>query len=378
MAEGHDISIEKQLKQAHQQERRWYNIRGISRVIVWLIALLAVDFIIDWGLFAKTGMSGGIGIFLLLVNLGVLGWVLWHEWLRHIKSYDAVTTALDVEKRHPGLTSLLVSYMQLKDGPSSDQENVSQDLINAMRDQAIERSRPRPGRLRWASVAAVTAAVAAVLLLWLPGALQRHAVSVVPEIKRQEIGRQILGRIERVTGRACAPEESLPALNRLAQRTGVRRVVVLPGGIAESLHLPGGIVVLNRTLIEDHEDPAVAAGHILLERARAEAKDPLAELLDHAGPVASFRLLTTGQMTPESLDRYAETAMSAPRPALADDAVLAVFAQAAVPSSPFAYAQDVTGESVLGLIEADPMTGRTLEPVIPDRDWIRLQGICDG
>ena len=140
MAEGHDISIEKQLKQAHQQERRWYNIRGISRVIVWLIALLAVDFIIDWGLFAKTGMSGGIGIFLLLVNLGVLGWVLWHEWLRHIKSYDAVTTALDVEKRHPGLTSLLVSYMQLKDGPSSDQENVSQDLINAMRDQAIERS----------------------------------------------------------------------------------------------------------------------------------------------------------------------------------------------------------------------------------------------
>ena len=142
MAEGHDISIEKQLKQAHQQERRWYNIRGISRVIVWLIALLAIDFIIDWGLFAKTGMSGGIGIFLLLVNLGVLGWVLWHEWLRHIKSYDAVTTALDVEKRHPGLTSLLVSYMQLKDGPSSDQENVSQDLINAMRDQAIERSRP--------------------------------------------------------------------------------------------------------------------------------------------------------------------------------------------------------------------------------------------
>ena len=71
MAEGHDISIEKQLKQAHQQERRWYNIRGISRVIVWLIALLAVDFIIDWGLFAKTGMSGNIGVFLLLVNIGI-------------------------------------------------------------------------------------------------------------------------------------------------------------------------------------------------------------------------------------------------------------------------------------------------------------------
>jgi len=142
MAEGHDISIESRLKQAYQQEKRWYNIRGASRLVVWLIALLAVDFIIDWGLFAKTGMSGNIGVFLLLVNIGILGWVLWHEWLRYLRPYDPVTTSLDVEKHHPGLRSLLVSYMQLKDGPGSDQENVSQSLIDAMRDQAIERSRP--------------------------------------------------------------------------------------------------------------------------------------------------------------------------------------------------------------------------------------------
>ncbi len=142
MAEGHDISIENRLQQAYQQERRWYNIRGASRLVVWLIALLAVDFIIDWGLFAKTGLSGNIGVFLLLVNIGILGWVLWHEWLRYLRPYDPVTTSLDVEKQHPGLRSLLVSYMQLKDGPGSDQDNVSQSLIDAMRDQAIERSRP--------------------------------------------------------------------------------------------------------------------------------------------------------------------------------------------------------------------------------------------
>ena len=142
MAEGHDISIENRLHQAWQQEWRWYCIRGASRFVVWLIALLAVDFIIDWGLFAKTGMSGNIGIFLLLVNIAVLGWVLWHEWLRHLKPFDPIATSLDVEKRHPGLTSLLVSYTQLKDGPGEDQGNVSQALIDAMRDQAIEQSRP--------------------------------------------------------------------------------------------------------------------------------------------------------------------------------------------------------------------------------------------
>lgn len=142
MAEGHDISIENRLHQAWQQEWRWYCIRGASRLVVWLIALLAVDFIIDWGLFAKTGMSGNIGLFLLLVNIAILGWVLWHEWLRHLKPYDPISTSLDVEKRHPGLTSLLVSYTQLKDGPGADQDNVSQALIDAMRDQAIEQSRP--------------------------------------------------------------------------------------------------------------------------------------------------------------------------------------------------------------------------------------------
>lgn len=141
MAEGNDITIENRLHQAWQQEWRWYCIRGASRFVVWLIALLAIDFIIDWGLFAKAGMSGNIGVVLLLVNIGVLGWVLWHEWLRYLKPYNPVTTSLEVEKRHPGLTSLLISYTQLKDG-AKDQPNVSQALIEAMRTQAIERSRP--------------------------------------------------------------------------------------------------------------------------------------------------------------------------------------------------------------------------------------------
>ncbi len=242
--------------------------------------------------------------------------------------------------------------------------------------EAIRRARPHPGRLRWISVGATAALVLALLTLWMPGALRRHAVSVVPDIKRQEIGETVLTRIERVSGKACTSEETAPVLARLAQRTGVRRIAILPGGIPESLLLPGGIVLLNRALIEDHEDPAVAAGHVLAERARAETLDPLAELLTHAGTGASFRLLTTGSLTPEIVDRYAERVLAQPRSELPDDALLAVFGQAAIPSSPYAYARDITGETVLPLIEADPMAGRKLEPVLPDRDWVLLQAIC--
>ena len=62
MAEGQDTGIEQRLRQAYREERRWYNIRGASRLTLWLIALLAVAFLIDWGLFAKTQMSGITGL----------------------------------------------------------------------------------------------------------------------------------------------------------------------------------------------------------------------------------------------------------------------------------------------------------------------------
>ncbi|MFC3615703.1 hypothetical protein ACFORG_18260 [Lutimaribacter marinistellae] len=282
-----------------------------------------------------------------------------------------------IERQNPGAFPALYH----PDGDNGEtleidkSETMMIEAIDRLQD-AVRRARPHPGRLRWISVAATVSLVLALLTFWMPGALQRHAVSVVPPIKRQEIGETVLDRIERVSGQACTSEETTGALARLAQRTGVRRIVILPDGVPDSLHLPGGIVLLNRELIEDHEDPAVAAGHVLAERARAETFDPLAELLSHAGIGASFRLLTTGALTPEILDRYAERVLAQARPDLSDEALLSVFGQAAIPSSPYAYARDITGETVLPLIEADPMAGRTLEPVLPDRDWVLLQTIC--
>lgn len=242
--------------------------------------------------------------------------------------------------------------------------------------RAIERARPHPGRLRWASVGGVVAAVVALLVFWLPGALQSHVVSVLPQIKRQEIGEMVLRRIERVSGRACNARDAQASLRALAQRTGVRRVVILPAGVQESLGLPGGIVLLNRALVEDFEDPAVAAGYIIAERARAAQQDPMDELLDRTGTVAAFRLLTTGGLTPGQIDTYTEQVLSEPRPEIADEPLLQSFAQARLPSTPYAYARDITGETVLPLIEADPMAAEPLDQVLPDRDWVRLQNIC--
>ncbi len=244
--------------------------------------------------------------------------------------------------------------------------------------QAIERARPRPGRLRLASTLTAIALVAALLVLWLPGALTRHAVRVVPEIQRQAIGQAMLGRIERVAGRACASADTTPVLTRLARRTGVRRLVVLRAGLLDARHLPGDIVLLNKALIEDFEDPAVVAGYILAERTRAGDADPLEALLRASGMVATLQLLTTGKLTRDTLDRYAEQVLVAPPAPLADAQLLSAFETAKVASTPYAQARDITGETVLPPIEADPMAGQTPEPVISDRNWVLLQSICGG
>ena len=132
-------TIENKLRQAWHQERRFVNVRGASRLLIWIVAMLVVDFLIDWGVVFRARVEGRFGVLLLVVNIAILIWVLWHEWLRHLKPFDPVLVALDVEAKHPELSSVLVSYTQLK-GPMANQPNVSADLIAAMRDQAIERT----------------------------------------------------------------------------------------------------------------------------------------------------------------------------------------------------------------------------------------------
>ncbi|MBE1285003.1 MAG: hypothetical protein GJ676_16950 [Rhodobacteraceae bacterium] len=256
-------------------------------------------------------------------------------------------------------------------------EDTMIDAIEKVR-SAIDKSRPHPGRLRLFSVIASLALIGSLIFFWLPGAMLRHTVNVVPDIQRKAIGQALLGRIERVSGPVCSTPETAPILTRLADRTGVRQIAVMSAGVTSSLNLPGGIILLNRSLIEDPEDPAVAAGAVLVEKARAEARDPLAELLSFGGPMTTFQLLTTGKLNHASMDHFTEQLLVAPRPVLRDEQILAQFAQTAIPSTPYAYAVDVTGEDVLGLIEADPMSGRDLEPVLSDRDWVLLQTICGG
>lgn len=258
-----------------------------------------------------------------------------------------------------------------------DDEAQMIEAIETLR-RAISRSRPRPGRLRWLGGLASVAVALLLMVFWLPGALQDHTLRVVPKAKRVAIGNALLRRVERVSGPGCADAEGRNALARLGARLQAGNLAVLPAMTQPSLLLPGQLILLDRSVIEDFEEPDVAAGYILNEDTRRARTDPLRDLLEHVGLRENFRLLTTGNLAPEALESYAEYLMTRPAPTAPLEPLLARFERAELRSTPYAYARDITGETVLPLIEGDPMSGRATQPLLTDADWLRLQNICGG
>ncbi|MDE9450975.1 hypothetical protein J3R80_10905 [Aliiroseovarius sp. Z3] len=245
--------------------------------------------------------------------------------------------------------------------------------------RVVERRRPHPGRLRHWITAGLFCLLLALCVFWMPGALRGYTVSVVPEPTRDAIGQRILNRIGRVAGQQCDGRNGQGALDRLKNRVldgSTTRVIVLSGGVQTATHLPGQITLLNRALIEDYEEPDVVAGFLLAEDMRRQNTDPMKALLEHAGLKATAQLLTTGDLPDSVIDNYAEDLLTAAPAVLSHAALLARFEKAGIRSTPYAYALDLTGETTLELIEADPVPLADATPLLTDANWVRLQGIC--
>jgi hypothetical protein len=260
---------------------------------------------------------------------------------------------------------------------------IASDMIEAIERvrRAVARRRPRAGRLRLTGGLAVAAAIAAAAALWLPGALREHALRVLPPAKRAEVSEALMADIRALGGRPCHTPEGDAALAALAARVlgpdAAGRLVVLREGPVATASLPDGRILLDRALVEDPAEPDVPAGFVLAEAARQRDEDPLARLLRAGGLPASLRVLTTGRLPPDLLRRHAERLLTAPPTPVPDATLLAAFEAAELSARPYAYARDVTGETVLGLIEADAVAAHRTRPALSDADWLRLQGICE-
>ncbi|WP_116083054.1 hypothetical protein [Tropicimonas sp. IMCC34011] len=243
----------------------------------------------------------------------------------------------------------------------------------------LDRARPRQGRVRWLVTAGIAAAVIGLGVFWLPEALLQQAVGALPPSARADIGTELFRAIGRVSGAPCRTPRGDRALAQLHNRLVAPRegaILVLRDGLTGTVTLPGGLILLDRRLVEDHETPDVAAGYILAEVVRTEAESPMERLLRASGPFATLKLLTSGEISDKTLNAYAEYLVGTERPQVAPTALLPKFQAARVSSTPYAYAEDISGEATLPLIESDPMRGGDAEPVLTDSSWVALQNIC--
>ncbi len=289
-----------------------------------------------------------------------------------------------VERVNPGEMPALYTPGRLQDGsPSETVELDDPDMIAALETvrTTLSRRRPRPGRVRGATVAVTVALVGLFGFLWLPEAMIRHTASVLPTATRIQIGKLALADAARLTGSPCANVLGQRGAAVLAQKLsgqGVGEIDVVRDGVADALALPGGIVLVSDKLLDTLQDPEPVAGYILAAIERAEVSDPVLPVLRYAGLVATVRLLTTGHLPEGAVNGYAESLLAAKPLTLDEERLLEKFRQVNLSSTAFARAVDPSGESTIGLIEADPFKGTSPAAILPDNDWISLQAICAG
>lgn len=264
---------------------------------------------------------------------------------------------------------------------AADEEEMIRAIEKLRR--AVQRGRPQSGRLRSLITLGVIGAMGFAAYTVLPRAIIDHALRVVPDVKRAEIGNQLLTALTPVTGPTCRADTARAPLMQLASRLDAGQeqssyIAIVRSGVQDAIHLPGGVILLSRALVEDYESPDVVAGYILAEEVRREARDPLRRMLEDTSTLATLRLLTSGAMPQSAVEAHAKSLVTGPAAALEPSTLLARFAAVSVASTPYAYAIDISGEATLPLIEGDPFAQTPASAVLSDADWIRLQTICDG
>jgi hypothetical protein len=234
-------------------------------------------------------------------------------------------------------------------GPDSTEglELADTDMVTALDTvrRVIEAARPRPGRLRGAIYLVLGMAMGGAAIGWLPDAVRTHTARMVPASARAEIGLMAFDDITRLTGAPCTKPTAQAALAGLSTRLfGAANppiLLVMREGLGVARPLPGDIILLPQALISAEPGPQALAAAVMAAADRAGKEDPLQPILVHSGFRATFTLLTTGALPATAMTGYGEVYLQ-------DDGT-----QATATSSPLP------------------------DPLMPDADWIALQGICD-
>jgi hypothetical protein len=245
MEQSDDTHIRNKLLAVWHRERRLFHIRGLCLALLMIVALVLFDLAVDW-LF---DLPSWARVLLLLANLAALSWIGYRYWWRYLRGFDPRRVSLAVERLHPKLNSLLVSYLQLQP-EGGDTPVASPELVAVLRKQAFDAASPLDfrGVIDYRRLKKPAIAAAIVVLLFavssvFAGSFYRVLVIRMTNLN-SELGYPTRTRIDSVTGDVTvrqgdplelaiqvAPDSEVPDLAMLEIRHG--------DGPWESLDVPG-------------------------------------------------------------------------------------------------------------------------------------------
>lgn len=270
--------------------------------------------------------------------------------------------------------------------PGRDAEEILELADPAMLDavqqvqKAIDKSRPRPGRLRWFLGGALVVSLTALGVFWAPKAIVSYTANVLPEVKRAQLGTAILDHITTQNSPLCQGPFGVDAARLLAERLGADgdlKLFVLQGSGDQAVVLPGDTILIYENMILNTTTPDVVAGHILAAQTRALGTDPLLTILQETGARTALSLITSDMLDKDQIAGLANATLNAPAQALNTQTMLTAFEVSGVSATPYAkHAERSLGSTAHDLARLDPYPAGTPQPLLPDGAWLGLQSIC--
>jgi hypothetical protein len=240
---------------------------------------------------------------------------------------------------------------------------------------AIRKPKSHRGRIRLLSTGLIVFSLSLLAAFWLPGAVADYATRIVSDTKAREIGAKLMPYINQYSGLPCQSENSDPVIRKLEDRLigqSDNTLFIADLGARYSTHLPGGIILANRVLVEDFPQVEVLAGFVLMEQTLQDNNSALRSLFLDAGTVATLSFLVTGNIDDDVLGAFAKNQMTRPVDTPDTETLLARFKTAGISSTP--YAKALNNQA---LQDGDPVTG-VYDPILDDPEWLALQAICEG
>lgn len=281
-----------------------------------------------------------------------------------------------VRRLNPGQKPALFSPA----ADSAESVEISDDTMIAALKKVARAVNASHGRgARWRGIFALVIAVIIIVTgLWLGrGFLVSHTADLISPPRRAEIGQQALVDASRLAGPPCNDERGRRALAKLsAHLFGTKdapAIYILPGESSRPVSLPGRIILLPRSLIEQ-DSPEALAGAVLVQDLAAQAEDPLLALLRHGGIIATFNLLTSGKLPQETFDGYIVHQMNKPEVQIPHETIVETFKEARIPLAPYARWAHSPDEATL--VAADSHRDLATSPLLSDDDWIAIQSVC--